>query len=118
MKRRHFMLCTSAASVAAAIPLTGTAATRRPALLDDPRAWLGSEFVSGDGTRLRLADVVGVRVDRYTMQADLRFELLEGKLPDEGSHTLHCDGSEETLFLQPGQHGPVACINRLRRTVV
>ncbi len=115
MKRRHFILCTSAAAVAAAVPL-GAAAARRPALLDDPRAWIGAEFVSADGVRLRLADVVGVRVDRDTMQADLQFQVLEGELPREGSHVLNCGQADETLYLQPGRHGPVACINRLRRT--
>ena len=117
MKRRHFMLCTSAATVAAAVPLSAAAA-RRPALLDDPRAWLGSEFVSAEGVRLRLAEVVGVRVDSATMQADLKFEVVQGDAPREGSYVLRCDESEETLYLQPGQQGPVACINRLRRAWV
>lgn len=116
MKRRHFMLCTSAATVTAALPLSAAAA-RRPALLDDPRAWLGAEFVSDEGARLRLADVVGVRVDSATMQADLRFEVIQGNAPHEGSHVLRCGESIETLYLQPGKNGPVACINRLRRAL-
>ncbi|MGE0207775.1 MAG: hypothetical protein AB7S42_01375 [Lysobacteraceae bacterium] len=117
MKRRHFMLCTSAAALAAAAPL-GAMAARRPALLDDPRAWLGAEFVSADGVRLRLADVVGVRVDRDTVQANLVFHTVEGEWPGEGSYALRCGGTEESLYLQPGQGGPVACINRLRRVRV
>ena len=114
MKRRHFMLCTSAAAVAATAPLSASA-MRRPALLDDPQAWIGTEFVSADGTRLRLADVVGVRVDHATMQADLRFEVMQGDSPREGSYVLRCGETDETLYLQPGRNGPVACINRLRR---
>lgn len=116
MKRRHFMLSTSVAAVAATAPLTATA-MHRPALLDDPRAWLGTEFTSSDGVRLKLTDVVGVRVDRHTMQANLHFSVMDGELPHEGLHLLHCDQTDEALYLQPGQNGPVACINRLRRTL-
>ena len=116
MKRRHFMLSTRVAAVAATAPLAAMP-LHRPALLDDPRAWLGTEFTSGDGVRLKLTDVVGVRVDRHTMQADLHFSVMGGELPREGLHLLRCDQADETLYLQPGQHGPVACINRLRRTL-
>lgn len=115
MNRRHFMRCTSAATLVAAVPMA-TAAAHRPALLDDPRAWVGTEFISSDGARLRLAEVIGVRVDQHTMQANLQFQLVQGEPPREGSHTLQCGQGHETLYLQPGEHGPVACINRLRRT--
>lgn len=116
MKRRHFMLCTSAAAIATTAPLAA-ASLHRPALLDDPRAWLGTEFTSGNGVRMKLSDVVGVRVDRHTMQANLHFSVLDGEAPHEGLHLLRCDQADETLYLQPGQNGPVACINRLRRTL-
>lgn len=115
MKRRHFMLGAGVAATGAALPLAAAAA-RRPALLDDPRAWLGEEFVSADGLRLRLAEVTAVRVDRDTMQADLHFELLHGEFAGEGIRALRCGASENELYLQPGEAGAVACINRLRRT--
>ena len=117
MKRRHFMLCASTVALAATAPLS-TATMRRPALLDDPRAWLGTEFISAQGVRLRLVEVVGVRVDQDTMQSNLKFQVMEGESPPEGSYVLQCDERDETLYLQSGKTGPVACINRLRRTQV
>lgn len=91
---------------------------RRPALLEDPRAWVGTEFVSTAGVRLRLSEVSSFRMDTHTMQASLQFEVVEGVEPPEGSHLLSCIGTDETLFLQSGRRGPVACVNRLHRSLV
>ncbi len=117
MNRRQFMRCGGMAAAVAAVPL-GAVLTRRPALLDDPQAWLGAVFSTEEGLRLRLVEVSGVRVDRHTVQAGLRFDLLEGRHETDGSHTLRCSGQEATLFLQPGMNGPVACVNRLRQRLV
>lgn len=114
MKRRNFLLGAGVAATGAALPLAVSAA-RRPALLDDPRAWLGEEFVSDEGLRLRLTQVEAVRVDRDTMQADLHFEVLQGEFTAAGIQALRCGRSENPLYLQPGATGAVACINRLRR---
>jgi len=116
MKRRDFMLRSGAAGAALALPLGAAAGARRLPLLDDPRAWLGEEFTTGEGRRLRLTEVRGVRVDRDTLQADLRFAALDGGEPCLGVHELHGDGEAHALYLQPCSDGSVACINRLRRT--
>lgn len=118
MKRRDFLTRSVALSLAMAAPIGGAAMLRRPALLDDPRAWVGTEFVSEQGVRLRLAEVSDFRVDTHTMQANLQFEVAGDEAPTEGSYHLSCIGTEETLFLQNGQRGPVACINRLHRSLV
>jgi hypothetical protein len=118
MKRRDFLMRSGALSLAVAAPISGAAVLRRPALLDDPRAWVGSEFVSDQGVRLRLSEVTGFRVDAHTMQASLQFEVVGDGVPVEGNYRLSGIDTEETLFLQCGQRGPVACINRLHRSLV
>lgn len=112
MKRRDFLMRSAGTAVLGAMPLGATAGWRGP-LLDDPQAWLGREFRLADGSRLTLAAVEQLPTDGRSKQARLQFRVQSGTAPREGSHALSCGVEEETLFLQAGRDGPVACINRL-----
>ena len=116
MKRRDFVVRSAGAAVLGAVPL-GAVAALRGSLLDDPKAWLGTTFRLPDGSYLELADVEALAGDRYSRQVRLQFRMLTGAAPREGTHALECGSGEETLFLQAGREGPVACINRLHRSV-
>ncbi len=118
MKRRDFLMRSGAVSLAVAVPIGSVVMRTRATLLEDPRAYVGEAFVSAEGVRMRLAEVTGFRLDAHTMQAHLQFEVMQGDMPPEGSHLLSGAGTEETVFLQRGQRGPVACINRLHRSLV
>lgn len=112
MKRRDFVIRSVGVALAGAVPLAAHARRRAP-LLDDPSSWRGETFMLDDGSRLQLADVEHCRCDRHSTQTRLRFRLLDGMLPSEGSHRLRASGCEQMLFLQIGREGPVACLNRL-----
>ena len=114
MKRRDFMLRSSAAALVGAIPVAANAAMRGP-LVEDPLAWVGKVFRLADGSLLELARVEPVASDRISTQFRLQFHMLAGDAPREATHALCCGFDEEALFLQPGREGPVACINRLNR---
>ncbi|MGQ0800604.1 MAG: hypothetical protein ACT4NL_10905 [Pseudomarimonas sp.] len=114
MKRRDFMLRSAGSVMLGAAPL-GAAAAWHGALLDDPQSWIGREFRLADGSQLALAAVEPVANDRDSIQMRLQFRVVSGSTPREGSHALSCGFDEETLFLQPGRDGPVACLNRLKR---
>jgi hypothetical protein len=113
MKRREFFLATAGAALVVAVPAVSTALSRR-ALLDDPQAWLGDEFLLADGARLRLAGVEHLQCDEHCTQARLQFSMVAGAAPAEGAHELRSASGCESVFLQAGRAGPVACINRLR----
>ncbi len=113
MKRRDFLLGSTAAGVAVAAAFGAASLPWRRSLLDDPRAWVGTQFELPDGTRLVLESVSDAGSDAYSVQTRLQFALREGAAPREGSHELRSATACETLFLQPGRQGPVACINRL-----
>lgn len=112
MKRRDFMRRSAGTALLGALPLAATAGWHG-ALLDDPEAWIGREFRLADGTGLTLAAVEQLPADGYSRQARLQFKLMSGSAPREGTHALRCGIEEESLFLQAGREGPVACINRL-----
>lgn len=116
MKRRDFLLGSTAVALAASAPL-GASVLQRGSLLDDPQAWIGAEFELPDGTRLVLSGVSDRRVDAHSVQSNLQFTLRAGTLPREGSHELCSRALNETLFLQAGRDGPVACLNRLHHAI-
>lgn len=113
MKRRDFLFCSTGSLLLAALPLSALAAARG-SLLDDPQAWLGTAFQTADGATLELAEVEQLGGDGYTQQVRLRFRTLAGASPTEGIHQLVNGWHRESLFLQNGRAGPVACVNRLR----
>ena len=51
MKRRDFLLRSTAVAAVAGVPF-GVALLQRGSLLDDPQAWIGTEFELPDGVRL------------------------------------------------------------------
>lgn len=112
MKRREFVVRSAGAALLGALPV-GAMAASRGALLDDPQAWLGARFRTGQGSLLELADVERLAGDRHTTQWRLGFRVVEGAAPAEGTHVLACGSREDALFLQAGRQGPVACVNRL-----
>jgi hypothetical protein len=116
MQRRDFMLRSAGAALLGAIPFGASAALRGP-LLEDPLAWLGTMFRLPDGSRIELAGVEPVVGDRLSTQVRLQFRTVSGSAPREGTHVLAAGWHEELLFLQAGREGPVACINRLHRSV-
>jgi hypothetical protein len=113
MKRRGFLGASIGAALVAALP-TGFARASRGSLLEDPVSWLGTEFRLADGSRLELDKVEHHDCDRHSTQLRLKFRIVEGVPPLEGTHALAGGGCEQALFLQEGDAGPVACINRLR----
>lgn len=116
MKRRDFLSRSTGTLLVAALPCAALAATRG-SLLDDPQAWLGTAFRTTGGAMLELTDVEQLSGDPYTRQERLRFRTLTGASPIEGIHSLASDGSHESVYLQSGREGPVACVNRLRALV-
>lgn len=116
MKRREFVLRSGGAALLGAIPLSAAATARAP-LLDDPAAWIGTRFTLSDGSRLELTGVESVARDLVSTQSRLQFRTVSGTPPCEGLHALSTAWDGESLFLQAGREGPVACINRLHRGV-
>jgi hypothetical protein len=116
MKRREFVLRSGGAALLGAIPLGAAAAVRAP-LLEDPAAWIGTRFTLSDGSRLELTGVEAVARDHLSTQSRLQFRTVSGTTPREGLHALSAAWDEQSLFLQSGREGPVACINRLHRSV-
>lgn len=112
MKRRDFLLRSAGAALLGAVPLC-VAAASRGSLLDDPQGWIGTRFGLGDGSTLELARAERVSGDAQSSQWRLQFRTVTGNDPREGTHALACGFREESLFLQAGREGPVACINRL-----
>lgn len=112
MKRREFLVRSAGAALLAATPL-GMAAAMRGSLLEEPQAWVGSEFRLADGSRITLAGVEQLACDRHTTQLRLQFHTVSGAAPAEGTHVLTSGWRDEPVFLQAGHAGPVACINRL-----
>lgn len=116
MKRRDFLLSSAAVALTASAPL-GARVLQSGSLLDDPQAWVGTEFELPDGTRVVLSGVFDQRFDAHTVQSRLQFTLRAGSVPREGSYVLCSRAQNETLFLQAGREGPVACINRLHHAI-
>ncbi len=113
MKRRDFFLSSTGAALLGSLPCVASAALRG-SLLDDPQAWVGTAFHTTDGAMLELAEVEKLAGDTYSDQVRLRFRTIAGSAPSEGTHLLASGWSSESLFLQSGREGPVACVNRLR----
>jgi hypothetical protein len=116
MKRRDFLLSSAAVAIVAGAPF-GASALQRGSLLDDPHAWIGTEFALPDGTRLVLSSVSERRFDAHTVQSNLQFTSHAGTPLREGSYELCSEALNETLFLQAGRAGPVACVNRLHHAL-
>jgi hypothetical protein len=114
MKRREFVMRSATAGLIGAIPLGVAAAIRGP-LLEDPLAWLGTTFALPDGGHLELVGVETLPGDRHSTQLRLQFRSVSGASPREGTHALATTWGEQSLFLQSGRDGPVACVNRLHR---
>lgn len=113
MQRRAFLAQSMAAAAVAAAPTALLASVRSP-LLDDPLAWLGTRFATSAGATLELVGVEQLETDPHCSQCRLQFRNVHGAAPVEGIHRLTAAGSEQSLFLQAGRKGPVACLNRLR----
>jgi hypothetical protein len=113
MQRRGFLLNSMAAAALVAVPPAIAASVRGP-LLDDPLAWLGTRFATTGGATLELVAVEQLELDPRSTQCRLQFRNLTGAAPAEGIHRLSGAGEEQSLFLQAGSKGPVACLNRLR----
>jgi hypothetical protein len=113
MKRRDFLSCSTGSVLLATLPCAAVAAARG-SLLDDPQAWLGTAFRTATGATLELAEVEQLAGDAYSQQVRLRFRTVSGVAPPEGTHLLASGWSRESLFLQNGREGSVACVNRLR----
>lgn len=115
MKRRDFLIQSAGVALLGTAPLSLVASPRGD-LLDDPSAWVGTRFRTDDGTTLELSGVTELNIDPRSRQCRLQFRAVTGPAPTDGLHRLIAADCEQTLFLQSGGHGPVACLNLLRTT--
>ena len=114
MNRRLFLASSVAAALVGGVPVVQAVSLGRQGLLEAPEAWLGERFRLVSGQVLQLAAVEAVGCDVACEQSTLQFRVIDGSAVPEGIHELRCGSASESLYLQSGRAGPVACLNRLR----